>query len=136
MKPDYLFLDDVRFPYEVGNYIYPVEIKPLYRLQEWVIVRNYDEFVKYITENGLPYCISFDHDLGEDEAKELHSQGTSKRQARKHKKTVKSGYDCAKWLIEYLLDNDMKAPYTLCHSLNPVGKENIVKLFENFNKKQ
>ena len=32
-----------------------------------IIVRNYDEFVNCIKENGLPYLISFDNDLGVDE---------------------------------------------------------------------
>ena len=135
MNTEYLFLDDVRFPYEVGNYIYPVEIKALYRLKEWAIVRNYNEFVKYTNENGLPYCISFDHDLADEHyAPEMNDKENYEKLYEKF--TEKTGYDCAKWLIEYLLDNDLKAPYTLCHSLNPAGKENIVKLFENFNKKQ
>lgn len=33
---------------------------------EFDIVRTYDEFVSYITENGLPSYISFDNDLGLD----------------------------------------------------------------------
>ena len=60
-----LFLDDERMPYQVGNYIYPVEIKPLYRLETWEIVRNYEEFVKIIEGRGLPSLISFDHDLAD-----------------------------------------------------------------------
>jgi hypothetical protein len=30
-----------------------------------VWVKNYEDFVAWITENGLPYKIAFDHDLGQ-----------------------------------------------------------------------
>jgi hypothetical protein len=45
-----LYLDDIRTPKTKG----------------WDIVRSYDEFVKWIEENGLPDKLSFDHDLGEE----------------------------------------------------------------------
>ena len=44
-----LYLDDIRIPKTEG----------------WVIVRTYDEFVNWITKNGLPEEVSFDHDLAE-----------------------------------------------------------------------
>ena len=61
----YLFLDDIRMPWQVGNYIYPVELRSEYRLQNWIIVRNYKEFINTINEKGFPQCISFDHDLAD-----------------------------------------------------------------------
>ena len=127
-----LFLDDVRIPYETGNYIYPVELRSMYRLLDWVIVRNYNQFVQIIKNNGLPNVISFDHDLGEDEAESLRSEGFSKRKAREHKKTVMSGYDCAKWLCDYCLENGLPIPEYYCHSMNPTGKENILSLLNNY----
>jgi sulfur relay (sulfurtransferase) DsrF/TusC family protein len=58
-----LFLDDFREPvdsfYYLGN--------PTYNILDWKIVRNYDEFVKMIQENGIPETISFDHDLENSE---------------------------------------------------------------------
>lgn len=130
MTNTYLFLDDVRMPQEVGNYMNPGGLRPLYRLNHWIIVRNYQEFTEYIKKNGIPGTISFDHDLGEDEAESMVSEGISKRKAREHKKTVKSGYDCAKWLVDYVIENEVAMPAVLCHSMNPVGKENILALFE------
>ena len=97
-----LYLDDVRNPKSEG----------------WTIVRNYDEFVNYITDNGLPEEISFDHDLGEDP-----------------NKTVKSGYDCAKWLCEYCWGNGIPIPSWNIHSANPVGRDNIAAVLQNFEKK-
>ena len=73
-------------------------------------LRSFKEFVTYIEANGLPYFISFDHDLGLQE----------------------SGYDCAKWLVAYCLDNEMELPDFVVHSQNPVGKQNIASLLSNF----
>ena len=77
-------------------------------------LRSYAEFVTYIETNGLPDFISFDHDLGLQE----------------------SGYDCAKWLVAYCLDNEMKLPDFVVHSQNPVGKINIESLLNNFRKNE
>jgi len=49
MKMKKLYLDDVRCPKTEG----------------WDIVRTYDDFVSWITKNGLPDEVSFDHDLAE-----------------------------------------------------------------------
>lgn len=55
-----LFLDDIRNPSDCIHYMYT----PIYTSVDWVIVRNYNEFVKTIEEKGLPEIVSFDHDLG------------------------------------------------------------------------
>ena len=73
-------------------------------------VYSYEEFVVYLEIKGLPEFISFDHDLGED----------------------LSGYDCAKYLVEYCLEHQLPLPDYQVHSQNPVGKENIERLLENF----
>lgn len=73
-------------------------------------LRSFTEFVLHIFNNGLPDFISFDHDLGLEE----------------------SGFDCAKWLVAYCLDNEMALPDFTVHSQNPVGKRNIESLLNNF----
>lgn len=75
-------------------------------------VYDYDEFVNFINKNGVPEFISFDHDLGEG----------------------KTGFDCAKFLVEFCLDNGVSEINFQVHSQNPVGKENIEKLLDNFNR--
>ena len=45
----------------------------------------------------------------------------------------KTGYDCAKWLVEYCLNNDLDLPFCFVHSMNPVGKDNINHLLKNYN---
>jgi hypothetical protein len=80
----------------------------------WEIIRNFDDFVNLINEFGIPDEISFDHDLGENE---------------------KTGYDCAKWLCEYCWTNGIPIPTWNVHSANPVGRDNIVQLIQNYEKK-
>ena len=45
MKGIYLFLDDIRKVSEV----YPSKLD-----LDWFVVKSYEEFITYITENGLP----------------------------------------------------------------------------------
>lgn len=80
--------------------------------QNFERVYDYDEFVNFINKNGVPEFISFDHDLGEG----------------------KTGFDCAKFLVEFCLDNGVSDINFQVHSQNPVGKENIEKLLGNFNR--
>jgi len=47
---------------------------------------------------------------------------------------TQSGFDCAKWLVNYCLDNGKPIPKFVVHSQNPVGKQNIESLLNNFNK--
>ena len=75
-------------------------------------VYDYEGFTEFISRNGLPDFISFDHDLGWE----------------------KTGYDCAKWLVEFCLDKNLILPEFQVHSQNPVGKENIEALLNNFKK--
>jgi hypothetical protein len=63
--------------------------------------------------------------------------GMSKRESRKLKPLEKTGYDAAKWLIDYCIDNKLDLPIWNCQSANPVGKDNIngiLNSFKNFRK--
>lgn len=62
MKSYNLFLDDFRIPEDCAKYMSNPEF---YLNNKWVIVRDYDEFVKFIEKNGMPAVISFDHDLSD-----------------------------------------------------------------------
>lgn len=127
-----IFLDDERFPIQVYKY---TNI-PIYQ-EEWQIVRNFKDFTFFVRRNNtLITHISFDHDLGEDETRKLVEGGMSKRKARATKKLCKSGMDCAKWLIEYCQEKKYPLPIYYVHSQNPVGKQNILALLDNFKKFQ
>ncbi|WP_363315998.1 cyclic-phosphate processing receiver domain-containing protein [Chryseobacterium sp.] len=111
-----LFLDDIRYPAEVYQYTQ----QGIFLRKDWHIVRNYDQFVNRILKKGLPEMISFDHDLADENYRKSNAE--------------KTGYDCVKWLIDYCLDNGIDLPKFYCHSMNPVGKENIISLLKNFKK--
>jgi hypothetical protein len=58
-----LFLDDFRSLSDAFAYL-PL---PEYLQKEWIIVRNYDDFVYTVEKHGIPEMVSFDHDLGIDD---------------------------------------------------------------------
>lgn len=74
----------------------------------WLVVRSYERFVQVIDANGLPDLISFDHDLG----------------------VGKSGYDCAKYLENLILAQG-RIPEFYVHSMNPIGRQNILCYMNN-----
>jgi hypothetical protein len=91
-----LFLDDERYP----------------PTSNWIIARNMADAVWYVTNYGVPYHISFDHDLGQDD----------------------TGMTFCRWFCNHIL-NGAKLPDDFSyyvHSMNPVGKENIEKYMKNF----
>lgn len=117
-----LFLDDVRRPETTFSYM---EL-PIYNEPNWIIVRNYYAFITLIQKKGLPDIISFDHDLADIHYKkqefDYNDEGLEK-----------TGYHCAKWLIDYCLDNNLKVPTEIIiHSMNPVGSLNIKSLFDTY----
>ena len=59
-----LFLDDIRVPKDAIGLV-PSNMNQFYWENNWVVVKNYDEFRNYIEKNGLPDFISFDHDLAD-----------------------------------------------------------------------
>ncbi len=115
-----LFLDDERVPYSPNG-----EMKDAFNYTEnldyinldWVIVRSYDQFIEYISLNGLPQLLSLDHDIAD------FTYGYEK-----------TGYDCVKWLCEYCIDNDVKFPNHLIHTGNIIGGENMLVYIRNFKK--
>lgn len=124
-KMKYLFLDDIRMPSHVGNYMLPIELCPMYREENWEIVRSYDEFVAWILKNGLPDVISFDHDLAA-----IHYEQHTWQESFEY--LEKTGYDCAKWLVNFCAHECISLPKYYIHSMNPVGAENIKNLLNNF----
>ena len=116
MNNRYLFLDDIRDPIHAFGYTN----FGLFVTKQWDIVRDYDQFVDYINKNGLPDFIAFDHDLGEKnygiDFWDDHINDTEK-----------TGYDCAKFLVDYCIDNNLKLPEFYVHSMNPIGKKNIIE---------
>jgi hypothetical protein len=128
-----LWLDDIRNPF-IEDWLMQYAPQFTYGEREIIWIKSYKEFVEWIKENGLPYMIAFDHDLGEDVAKEKVARGMSKRQARIQKRETMSGFDCAKWLVEYCINNKVELPQWTIQSANPVGRDNINGLLNNYRK--
>lgn len=101
----YLFLDDERMPNDVTWINLPKD-------HPWNIVRTFESFKKFITENGIPDFVSFDHDLADFS----NVDGV---------KTEKTGVDCARWLVSYCIDNNEQLPQFSVHSKNPIRAKEI-----------
>ena len=119
-----IFLDDIRFPADCRLYLN----EKAYLDPQWIIVRNFEEFVSLIEkELDNIELISFDHDLGTEHYRDAYSTETPYDEYEE-----KTGYHCAKFLVEFCMDNQKRLPSFLVHSMNPVGKRNIVSLLTNF----
>ena len=113
-----LWLDDQRNPFK-DNWVR--DYSPIGEDCEINWIKTYRDFVYRITEHGLPDAICFDHDI-----ENFHINKSTFREY--------TGYDCAKWLIDYCLDGDLDLPLFSIQSSNPAGKENIKSLLNNYNK--
>ena len=113
-----IYLDDVRTPI----------LK-----DEWVVVRNYEEFVEKVTEIGLENIelISLDHDLGDSAMKEWHTNVYHNYKLDYDNITEKTGYDVAKWLVEQWM-NGQPVVEVYTHSANAIGSANIMGLLNNY----
>ena len=131
-----IYLDDTRTPID----------------KEWVLVRNYSQFVTKVQDIGLENIseISLDHDLGDTAINEYFNNVQPNYTLDYNNITEKTGYDCAKWLVEhyYQLNPpsdaprlikrtlDFKFPKVTTHSANPIGAANIIGYINNFYKNQ
>ncbi len=127
-----IYLDDTRTPID----------------KEWVLVRNYSQFVTKVQDIGLENIseISLDHDLGDTAMNEYFNNVQPNYTLDYNNITEKTGYDCAKWLVEhyYQLNPpsdtprlikrtlDFKFPKITTHSANPIGASNIMGYINNF----
>lgn len=90
--------------------------------KDFHMCRTMEEAVALIEEKGmLPYYISFDNDLGQDE------QG----------QPLKEGIDFAHWIVEQVLDGVYELPANFeffVHSANTIAGPEIKILLDNFQK--
>lgn len=122
-----LFLDDARQPKDVKW----LELPPV----AWVVVKSYKEFVETIQRDGVPACVSFDHDLADEHYQEyaiahdpkMISRGT----IRYDKLKEKTGYECAKYLAELCVYKKLPMPTFYIHTMNPIGAANIFSIMES-----
>lgn len=133
MSKTFLFLDDIREPQHAFSYTKQM----MFLDRIWTIVRNYNEFINHIKTEGMPQFISFDHDLADSHYTPEHlwvDYYESKKWQDQQVHKEKTGYECAMWLVDYCIDNQLPLPQYYCHSMNPVGKDKIINLLESFQK--
>jgi hypothetical protein len=114
-----IYLDDVRTP--SGT--------------DWVIVRNYDQFVSTIRLYGLENfeVISLDHDLGEESMIEYYTN-VKNNYVLNYDNIVgeKTGYDCCKFLVSESMSKKIPLPQIYVHSANPIGSANMMGYINNY----
>jgi len=129
-----IWLDDIRDPFNDDWLTFIPEEGPFNTI--WV--KNYDEFTSEIEANGMPDIISFDHDLAPEHYTPPEYWGDyekSKKYQERQIYTEKTGHSCAKWLINYSLNNHVKLPRYYVHSANPVGADNIRGVLHHYKTK-
>lgn len=118
-KKHKIYLDDVRTPTD----------------KSWKVVRNYNQFVNSIMYLGLENIeeISLDHDLGPEAMDEyFNNVKPNFHLDYEHIVNEKTGYDCAKYVINMCIDKDIIPPIIYVHSANPIGSANIMGYVNNY----
>ena len=112
-----IYLDDVRTPVD----------------KDWVVVRNYDQFVDTITYIGLGNIelISLDHDLGDTAMAEWHRNVYHNYELNYDNITEKTGMDCVKWLVNEWLEGKQVVDVVV-HSANAIGSGNMMGYINNY----
>lgn len=106
-----LFLDDERFPSDV-YWVRGFD----YTKHDWIIARNAAQFIARLVSDGIPALVSFDNDL--QDFSSLNGAEIT-------------GYDLAKSLCMHCIDDELKFPNVLAHSMNQVNQPKILAFFAN-----
>jgi hypothetical protein len=124
-----IYLDDIRTP--VSN--------------DWIVVRNYDDFVNKVTEIGLGEIETIS--LGDTAMNEYFTNVSPNYKLDYDNIKEKTGYDCTKWIVDYFYEmnpdriemsrskkdaSSIKFPLVVVHSANPIGSANIMGYINNF----
>ena len=105
MKKAYIYLDDMRPS--------PTFVEEEYWLCAPKSVNAAIRDIELCERNGCKdFILDLDHDLGD-----YYSEGGD-------------GYELVKWLIE--TGRNTKNYKIFCHSMNPVGRENILALYKRY----
>jgi hypothetical protein len=113
-----LYLDDIRTPVD----------------DDWILVRNYDEFVAQIKLNGLGNfeVISLDHDLGEGAMVEYYTNVKNNYMLDYNNIEERTGMDCCRYLVSESMNEKIPLPQIYVHSANPIGSANMMGYINNY----
>lgn len=129
-----IFIDDDRQPVECVKLMKNrISDTSIYAQKDWIVIRTFGEFKRWVEENGLPTLISFDHDIAPKNEDREHIDINDWFDLEENREW--NGVDCLKIVINYCLDHNCSLPGILIHSQNPVGHDNIeadVKRFKRY----
>lgn len=113
-----LYLDDIRTPVD----------------DDWIVVRNYDEFVAQIKLNGLGNfeVISLDHDLGEGAMVEYYTNVKNNYMLDYNNIEERTGMDCCRFIVSESMNEKIPLPQIYIHSANPIGSANMMGYINNY----
>jgi hypothetical protein len=113
-----LYLDDIRTPVD----------------EDWIVVRNYDEFVAQIKLHGLGNfeVISLDHDLGEGAMMEYYTNVKNNYILDYNNISERTGMDCCRYLVAESMNERIPLPQIYIHSANPIGSANMMGYINNY----
>ena len=113
-----LYLDDVRTPND----------------KEWIVVRNYEQFVNRINQHGLENIevISLDHDLGDTAMVEYYNNVKDNYTLDYNNISEKTGYDACKFIVNRSIETGIPLPQIYVHSANPIGSGNMMGYINNY----
>ncbi len=113
-----LYLDDIRTPVD----------------EDWIVVRNYDEFVSQIKLHGLGNfeVISLDHDLGEGAMIEYYTNVKNNYMLDYNNINERTGMDCCHYLVSESMNLKIPLPQIYIHSANPIGSANMMGYINNY----
>lgn len=130
LKYRIIWIDDKRNPVEyMASNVIPKEFQNLVfetkSNYEIIWLKSFKEWIEWAKKNWFGNknkkyidCFCLDHDLGDfdENGKEY------------------TGATVAKTIINDILSNNKQLPYYECHSSNPAGRNNIVSIFETYEK--
>jgi hypothetical protein len=113
-----LYLDDIRTPKD----------------PEWIVARDYDEFVAQIKLHGLGNfeVISLDHDLGEGALVEYYTNVKNNYMLDYNNINERTGMDCCRYLVSESMNEKIPLPQIYIHSANPIGAGNMMGYINNY----
>jgi len=100
---------------------------------DWVVVRNYDEFIAAVEKIGIENIglMSLDHDLGPSAIREWDRNVLKNYRIDYENITEKTGLDVAKWIVD-----QWKSGSPVCrvmiHSSNCIGSANMMGIINNY----
>lgn len=100
-----LWVDDCRNPHDADL----LNISPIALPFEVYWAKSYDDAIGYLGQQW-PDAVCLDHDLGGE----------------------KTGCDIAKHIVDRCIDEGLPLPAYASQSDNPVGRENILRLLDNY----